>query len=344
MDERPKRPRPDDVPIIGDYSAEQNARLGATGQRAAGRGSAPAGGPAGNDRAGATVPRRVDDRITIDPRDARRYRKLAERKTSGPGAKIRRFAPLAFLVVVAAFVGWNFDTLRQMRVEFNLPSWPGRSSTDGSGPASGDSGTVDVAAPVVVGGEAEIDPTKDPNAPRTAAPAEQLSDDIAAANPFAPAQRGAANEDAARESAAADAASRTDGEAAAAATPTPAPPPAPEPEAPVEPERFQFGLNAYTVSESEPAAAVLVLRSGGRRAATSITWWTTRGTATPGVDYADLGRVELQFPAGAQNRTIRVPLVGDRVVEGPETFFLHFTTSSGPEAEHTAEVTIIDDD
>ena len=74
------------------------------------------------------------------------------------------------------------------------------------------------------------------------------------------------------------------------------------------------------MSEADAGAHVLILRSGDRRRASSITWWTEDGTAKAGVDYADLGKVVEKFAAGEQNRAINIPIVGDHQVEGPERF------------------------
>jgi len=127
-----------------------------------------------------------------------------------------------------------------------------------------------------------------------------------------------------------------------------APPPAAAPEPPPGPETFKFGLNRVDVSEADASAAVIVLRSGGRRAASSVTWSTRDGTATAGVDYASLGAVVERFAAGEQNRTIRIPIVGDRNVEGPETFYVTLAASESAAAAaeplQQLEVVINDDD
>ena len=114
------------------------------------------------------------------------------------------------------------------------------------------------------------------------------------------------------------------------------------------PEMFHFGLSAVTVSEADASAAVIVLRDGGRRGASSFTWWTTDGTATAGSDYASLGEVVQPFAVGQQNVTIRVPIIGDRNVEGPETFSVHLAPSEAAaaagEPAQRLEVVINDDD
>ena len=80
---------------------------------------------------------------------------------------------------------------------------------------------------------------------------------------------------------------------------------------------MRLGLSVNTVSEGDAAAAVIIVRNGGERAVSSFTWWTSGGTATAGLDYADFGTVVDQFAAGQQNRMIRIPIVGDRRSRGP---------------------------
>jgi hypothetical protein len=127
------------------------------------------------------------------------------------------------------------------------------------------------------------------------------------------------------------------------------PPPPPVEEPPAGPEIFGFGLiTRMSVSEADASAAVLVLRDGGRRGVSSVVWWTTDGTAKAGADYVDLGRRVERFGVGEQNRTLRVPIIGDRNSEGPETFFVHVApgddTISRRESVAQIEVAIDDDD
>jgi hypothetical protein len=98
------------------------------------------------------------------------------------------------------------------------------------------------------------------------------------------------------------------------------------------------------VSEADASAAVLVLREGDRRRPSSITWWTTDGTAKGGADFASLGRVTLRFAASEQNRAIYVPIVGDRAVEGSENFFIHIAQGDSTETLARLEVVIVDDE
>jgi len=128
-------------------------------------------------------------------------------------------------------------------------------------------------------------------------------------------------------------------------TPALAPPPA-EPEPPPKPETFGFGLEVMNVSEKDASARVLVLREGGRRGVASITWWTTNGTAMAGSDFARLEPKTERFNAGQQNITLLVPIIGDRNVEGPENFFVHFAVGEAakPKPDASIEILIDDDD
>lgn len=248
----------------------------------------------------------------LDPRDVRRYqRREGERRRKGVVAALS-YGGVAAVLVAAAAVYWNFDWLRGLV----------------AGSAEGDAEEIAATAapdpkPTAAALEAQA-PRRDDAAPRRVEPAPPV--------PEAPAAPAAAPP------------VETQPVVAAPAVAAPAAASEPIPEEPAEPETFDFGIAANSVSEADAAAAVLVLRHGGRRAASSVVWWTSAGTATPGADYADLGRVSLQFPAGAQNRTIRIPIVGDRATEGPESFFVHVAASGGAPAEAARTEVIINDD
>ena len=109
-----------------------------------------------------------------------------------------------------------------------------------------------------------------------------------------------------------------------------------------------FGLERMSVSEADASAAVLVLRDGGRRGVSAFTWWTTDGTANAGADFARLERRVERFGIGEQNRTLHVPIVGDRSREGPENFDVHAVPGETADASGIPvaqiEVVINDDD
>jgi hypothetical protein len=314
MDERKSmRSKDDDVPMIGDYSEPQKARVRADAREA----PSPPPAPRSDRRA-------RDDQWVLDPRDVHRHARLArQREHRGTLAKLLRYSPIALAAVVAFIVYWNFETLRAITVDFSAwTSLTGRdvSANGGDAPRGGELETVSVEAPVVVGGIESL--TGDGDAPPT--PEEHTVDEVA-------------DETATAATVAADPVSPGEGLASARESP-PATPPAPE--------TFAFGVPVTTVSEADAAAAVIILRNGGKRGESSVSWWTSDGSATAGVDYADFGTVVEKFAAGRQNLTIRIPIVGDRVVEGPESFYIHLATSdsAGVSSERTRTEVVINDD
>jgi hypothetical protein len=132
--------------------------------------------------------------------------------------------------------------------------------------------------------------------------------------------------------------------AAGATSVTEIEPPAPAP--PPEPETIGFALPKFTVSERDASAAVLVVRSGGNRGPSAFTWWTSDGTAKAGSDYVDLGKVVVKFAAGELNRAIHIPIVGDAIAEGPESFYVNLAPGddASAESQDRVEVVIEDDD
>lgn len=76
----------------------------------------------------------------------------------------------------------------------------------------------------------------------------------------------------------------------------------------------------------------------------SVDYSTSPGTATPGVDYTSVAGT-LVFSGGATSRTITVPIVGDFLQEGDETFFLNLSNPvNAPLLDDQALATITDDD
>jgi hypothetical protein len=251
-----------------------------------------------------------------------------ERRRVGPLGKLVRYAVVVAMVAAAVAAYWNLDTLRGISVDFPQLTalLHGRSDGRGAAPAGGEPETAVVESAGVAGVEAPTSLSGSPPAREAAAPE----------------QRG------------------TPAPAAAPPTPEPAPSPVHEPPepaaapapaapaaapAPPEPERFSFGgVARIEVNEADASAAVLVLRSGDMRRPSSVRWWTTDGTAKAGQDYVDLGRVVLKFAAQEQNRAIRVPIIGDKTAEGPESFYVNLAWGEDEGPAERIEVVIIDDD
>ena len=263
----------------------------------------------------------------VDPQDVRRHaQRMREARVVGPLDKIFRGAAVALVLVVAFAVYWNFDTLRNLRFDFSRVTdgfeeaaeevEDARRGDEAGTEVVGDTSVAGVSMPTSIKGE-------EPAAETSAAQPEE------AASPD--------GETPSRETAPTEV-------AVARESPPPAPPP--EPEEPARPETFGFGLEVMNVSEADASARVLVLRDGGRRGVSHITWWTSNGTATAGSDFARLEPRTERFAAGAQNRTLLVPIIGDRNVEGPENFFVHVALGESANAEPIAQIEILiaDDD
>jgi hypothetical protein len=266
----------------------------------------------------------------LDPQDVRAHaRRMREAKSVGPLGRFFRLGAVALLLAAAFAVYWNFETLRQFQFDFTEVKAAFENAADdvaeagrGGEPGTevvGDSGIAGVSMPTTIKGE-------EPEPEDAAAPTDQ----VAATEPIAAAAPPAETEAPSRET--------------VAEREEPAPPPPPEPEEPATPEQFGFGLEVMNVSEANASARVLVLRDGGRRGVSFITWWTTNGTASAGSDFARLEPRTERFAAGEQNRTLLVPIIGDRHAEGPETFFVHIAVGQSADAKPVAQIEVVIDD
>jgi hypothetical protein len=248
---------------------------------------------------------------------------MREARAVGPLGKVFRGAVVLLLLVGAFAVYWNFDTLRDLRFDFSRVTGAFGDAVEevedarrGDEPGSevvGDTSVAGVSMPTSIKGDEEPEAAPPAAAPESAPPAPATREP-------APAEVVTANE-----------------------TPALAPPP-PEPEEPPRPETFGFGLEVMNVSEADASARVLVLREGGRRGVAFITWWTTNGTAVAGSDFARLEPKTERFGAGEQNRTLLIPIIGDRNVEGPENFFVRFAVGESANAQPAGEIEILIDD
>ena len=260
----------------------------------------------------------------MDPGDVRRYAKLMrDRERVGPLGKLVRYTAVVLLLAGAIAVYWNFDTLRGASVDFSgFVDLVARRVKETVAAPNGATQTEVVKETEVVGTAA---PSSLPNAPPAADPAVP---EPATATPSIPTTLPATPP------------------LTASAPREAAPPPAAAPEPPPGPEQFSFGLAKIEVSEAAASADLLILRSGDMRRASTVTWWTTDGTATAGQDYANLGRVVVKFAPHEQNRGIHVPIIGDRKVEGPEDFYVNLAPGDSPtgEAAERLQVVIKDDD
>jgi hypothetical protein len=250
---------------------------------------------------------------------------MHERERVGPLGKLVRYLAVVLLLAGAVAVYWNFDTLRGISVDFSQFADLVARRVKDSGSA-----TTPGATQTEVVRETEVAGTATTSSLSSEPPA---AEEPAAREPTTPAPPAAESP-------------RVTASPEPSAPPRTPPTPAAAPEPPPGPEQFSFGLDRIEVSEAAASADVLILRSGDMRRASSVTWWTTDGTATAGEDYANLGRVVVKFAPHEQNRGIHVPIIGDRKVEGPENFTLNLAAGDGPTGKSTErlQVVINDDD
>ncbi len=107
---------------------------------------------------------------------------------------------------------------------------------------------------------------------------------------------------------------------------------------------FEFAATAYSVKETTPFALVTVKRSGPAPDTVMVDYAVTGGTATPTLDYQPISGT-LTFRAKVTTQTLRVPILKDTLVEGPETVVLALTQVAGQPplgAAKNATVTIED--
>ena len=263
-------------------------------------------------------PAKRDETWVVDPSDVQRHARLRrERERPDPLRLVARYAAVAVAIAAIAAAYWKRETLLAITVDTSALSslfTSGSPTPSGAPGADGGEGAASVEAPAVAGTRVSTSVE--------AQPAQSAAD--AAAETAPPRSDSPSGEPAA--AAAEPQAEPASSQPAAAVEPEP-------PVPPPEPERFEFGLERVMVSESQPSAAVLILRLGDRRRASSVTWWTEEGTAKAGSDYVNLGKLTEKFAAGEQNRTLHVPIVGDHNTEGPETFYIVARTRTGDGAD-----------
>ncbi len=119
----------------------------------------------------------------------------------------------------------------------------------------------------------------------------------------------------------------------------------------------QFSPTSYAVAENAGTVTVNVLvnRANNPSDCITVNYNTVSNTATAGKDFTAIPAGTLVFDSGETEKTITVQVTNDKLIEGPENFFVVLTsatakTSSGGEANasiginNTATITILDDD
>jgi uncharacterized repeat protein (TIGR01451 family) len=110
----------------------------------------------------------------------------------------------------------------------------------------------------------------------------------------------------------------------------------------------KFSINDVSVTEGNsgttPAVFTVSLQPANGTLTASVDYQTTNGTATSGSDFVATSGT-LTFLAGETTKTITVPVIGDTIVEGNETFNVQLSNVVNASFQDTVGVgTIIDDD
>jgi hypothetical protein len=72
----------------------------------------------------------------------------------------------------------------------------------------------------------------------------------------------------------------------------------------------------------DPAARILVRRTGNLHGDLTFSWWTESGTAKPGQDYASVTRHQETIEDGKNFVNLYVPVVADSTRRQPKSFYV----------------------
>ncbi|MBD2313244.1 DUF4347 domain-containing protein [Desertifilum sp. FACHB-1129] len=116
----------------------------------------------------------------------------------------------------------------------------------------------------------------------------------------------------------------------------------------IDDDELQIFIQNASITEGDTGttdALVTVRLSQPINQAVTVTYSTSDGTATAGEDYEAVSGT-LTFAPNQDTQTIRVPVIGDTVVEMNETFFVQLSNPSGNAVlgNEQATVTILEDD
>ncbi len=95
------------------------------------------------------------------------------------------------------------------------------------------------------------------------------------------------------------------------------------------PGTLRFQTDRFEVAEGQPRAAVVVTREGGGRGVVSAKVTTAVGSATPGADYRSTVSLVTFADGEIASKTVLVPIVDDKLLEGDETVGLSLSDATG---------------
>ncbi len=86
--------------------------------------------------------------------------------------------------------------------------------------------------------------------------------------------------------------------------------------------RIDLAADSISVAPADPAARIVVHRSGNLRGDAQFSWWTESGTAKPGHDFVPVAPHEEHLGDGKNALTLYVPVVVDSRRRQPKSFYV----------------------
>ena len=86
--------------------------------------------------------------------------------------------------------------------------------------------------------------------------------------------------------------------------------------------RIELSADSVEVPLTDPAAHVLVKRTGNLHADAGFTWWTESGTAKSGQDFMSVKPHEEHFEQGKSVINLFVPVVSDSTRKQSKSFYI----------------------
>jgi hypothetical protein len=86
--------------------------------------------------------------------------------------------------------------------------------------------------------------------------------------------------------------------------------------------RIELTADVVEVPLTDPAAHILVKRTGDLRTDASFTWWTESGTAKPGQDFMNVKAHAEHFEDGKTLVNLFVPVVADPTRKQSKSFYI----------------------
>jgi hypothetical protein len=77
------------------------------------------------------------------------------------------------------------------------------------------------------------------------------------------------------------------------------------------PPHVAFASESYRVGAADPAARIVIARTGSAQGDLNFIWWTEGGSAEPEVDYASLGARTEHLASGEDRLTVYVPIISN---------------------------------